>query len=173
MPGPKPRTIELTEAERQGLEALARRHHTQQQIALRGRIVLAAAGKRNNAQIARALGVDVDTARLWRKRWLELQPIALADLSVAERLEDLPRDGAPARITTDQVCAIQAVACEKPEDSERPISHPVQDQTGLGWSAREIADEIIQRGIVEYISPRHAARLLKKGPCSPTASATG
>ena len=97
----------------------------------------------------------------------------LADLSVTERLEDLPRPGAPARITTDQVCAIQAVACEKPEDSERPISHPVQDGTGLGWSAREIADEIIQRGIVEYISPRHAARLLKKGPCSPTASATG
>jgi hypothetical protein len=29
------------------------------------------------------------------------------------------------------------------------------------------------RGIVEQISPRHAARLLKKGACNRTASATG
>jgi putative transposase len=154
MPGPKPPTIDLNDTERQALEKLVRRHNTGQQIALRGRIVLAAAEGKNNSQIAREFAVTVHTARLWRKRWLQLQPIALKDLSVEERLEDLPRPGAPARITADQRCQIEALACEDPEDSERPISH---------WTGRELADEIIKRNIVDRISPRHAARLLKRG----------
>jgi transposase len=145
--------VTLTDAERQGLERLVRRHTVGQQIALRGRIVLAAAGK-NNTQIAKEEGVTLDTVRLWRQRWVDLQPIFLDDLSVEDRLQDLPRPGAPPRITADQVYQITALACEEPEASDRPISH---------WTAREIADEIIQRGIVEHISPRHAARLLKRG----------
>jgi putative transposase len=47
---------------------------------------------------------------------------------------------------------MMAMACEQPK--ERPISH---------WTGREIADELMQRGIVQHISPRHASRLLKKG----------
>jgi transposase len=153
MPGPKPPAVHLSEKERQGLEKLVRRHNTRQQIALRGRIVLAAADGVSNSQIAREFGITVDTARLWRNRWLTLQPIALQDLSAEERLEDLPRPGAPARITADQRCQIEAMACEDPEDSGRPISH---------WTNREIAAEIMKRGIVDRISPRHAARLLKR-----------
>lgn len=153
MPGPKPPIVNLTDEERQGLEKLVRRHGTRQQIALRGRIVLAAADGKKNGQIARAFGITVDTARLWRNRWLMLQPIALDDLSIEERLEDLPRPGAPVQITADQRCQIEAMACEEPEDSGRPISH---------WTNREIADEIMKRGIVDQISPRHAARLLKR-----------
>ena len=99
MKGPKPPAVSLTDAEREGLEKLVKGHHTEQQMALRARIVLAAADGQNNAQIARALEVVVDTARLWRGRWLDLQAIPLSELSVAERLEDLPRPGAPARIT--------------------------------------------------------------------------
>lgn len=154
MPGPKPPEIKLSDAERQGLEQLVRRHNTAQQIALRGRIILSAAEGKNNAQIARELGIHMDTPRLWRRRWLILSPISLDDLSVEERLEDLPRPGAPPQITADQRCQIEAMACEEPEDSGRPISH---------WTAREIADEIIERGILETISPRHAARILKRG----------
>ena len=90
----------------------------------------------------------------WRQRWVDLQPIALSDLSIEERLEDLPRPGKPTRITTDQVCQIQQLACEKPEESGRPVTH---------WTNRELADEVMKRGIVTQISPRHAARLLKKG----------
>mgnify|MGYP000057754427 CR=1 FL=1 len=154
MPNSKPLPVKLTQAERQGIEKLVNRHTVGQQIALRGRIVLLADAGKNNSQIARELQVTVDTVRLWRQRWVDLQPIALDDLSVEDRLQDLPRPGAPARITTDQVCQITALACEKPEKSGRPISH---------WTGREIADEIMQRGIVERISPRHAARLLKRG----------
>ena len=164
MRGPKPPAIALTGEERQGLEALARRHTTGQQVALRARIVLAAADGRNNAEIARALGVEVETARLWRGRWLGLQPTALADLSVAERLADAPRSGKPAEITAEQVCRIVALACEVPQASERPISQ---------WTGREIADEVLKRGIVAALSPRHASRLLKRGMCNRTVSATG
>ena len=92
--------------------------------------------------------------RLWRGRWLWLAPLKLSDVSIEERLEDLPRPGAPARITADQRCQIEQLACEPPEDSERPISH---------WTGREIAAEIKKRGIVAQISARHAGRLLKRG----------
>jgi putative transposase len=154
MPNPKPLPVTLTEAERQELERSVRRHTIGQQIALRSRIVLSAAAGKNNSRIAKEEGVALDTVRLWRQRWLDLQPISLNDLSVEERLQDLPRPGAPPRITADQVCQITAMVCEKPEETGRPISH---------WTAREIADEIIQRKIVDHISPRHAARLLKRG----------
>jgi len=153
MRGPKPPAVSLTDKERQGLEQLVRRHSTPQQLALRGRIVLAAADGKNNAQIAREFGITVDTTRQWRDRWLALQPISLDDLTTAERLEDLPRPGTPARITADQRCQIEAMACEEPEESGRPISQ---------WTSREIADEVMKRGIVDSISPRHAARLLKR-----------
>jgi putative transposase len=57
------------------------------------------------------------------------------------------------------VCRIVALACEAPSATGRPISQ---------WTGREIAAEIVGRGIVPTISGRHAARLLKKGICSPT-----
>jgi transposase len=154
MPGLKPPVIELTPAESKGLEQLIDRHSTRQQIALRARIVVQAAAGQNNAEVARALGISLDAARMWRQRWLSFKPIALADLSVEERLEDLPRPGAPAQLTADQLCRMEQLVCEKPEKAGRPISQ---------WTSREVADELIQRGIVETISPRHAARLLKRG----------
>jgi len=137
MAGPRPIPIHLSETERQELQKLIRKHNVGQQKALRGRIILMAAEGKSNADIARSMNVTLDTVRLWRKRWAELQPIALDDLSIEERLEDLPRPGAPARITAEQVCRISALACEKPEDSGRPITH---------WTAREVADEVMRRG---------------------------
>ena len=164
MRGPKPTQIDLTDAERTALDTLVRRHSTPQQIALRAQIVLSAATGLNNTQVGRALAVNVDTVRLWRDRWCAFQGVSLADLSVTERLEDAPRPGGPVRITPEQVCQIVALACAAPSAAGRPISQ---------WSGTELADAIIQRGIVSQISPRHALRLLKKGILNPTASALG
>jgi transposase len=155
MPGPKPLAINLNDVERQGLELLVRRYTTGQQKVIRARIVLLAAIGKNNREIANELQVSLDTARLWRQRWLDLQPISLDDLSIEERLDDLPRPGAPPRLTANQICQIQQLACEKPEKSGRPISQ---------WTSREIAAEIMRRGIVDTISARHSARILKKMP---------
>ena len=153
MPVPKPLRLELAEAEQEELEKLVKRHLVGQQIALRARIVLAAAEGKSNSQIAKELQASRQMVRLWRERWLQLQPIPLAELSAEERLADLPRPGAPARITAAHRCQIEALACEKPEDADRPISQ---------WTGREIADEIIKRGLVEQISARHAGRLKKR-----------
>lgn len=164
MRGPKPPAVVLTAVERRELEALAGAYRTPQQLALRARIVLAAGEGANNTAIARRLGIEADTTRQWRTRWLGLGAIPLAELSVAERLADAPRPGGPCRIAAEQVCRITALACEAPAASDRPISQ---------WSGRELADEAVKRGIVDRLSSRHAGRLLKRGRCSPTASATG
>lgn len=164
MKGRRPTRIELSQSEKQELEAVTRRHGSAQQLVLRARIVLLANEGKNNKEIGRALKITVDTARLWRNRWSGFAGIPLAELSVSERLADAPRPGAPATITAEQICQIVALACEAPATSERPISQ---------WTGREIAAEIKRRNIVAQISPRHASRLLKRGISSPTASATG
>jgi len=164
MRGPKPLLIELTDIEQQALDDLVRRHGTPQQLAKRARIVLLAAAGQNNAQIARELNVSIDMVRLWRERWLILRAASLDDLPVLDRLRDAPRPGAPRRITAEQVCQIVALACEAPERSGRPLSQ---------WTGRELAEEIKGRGLVAQISARHAARLLKRGPCNRIAGATG
>ncbi|HSH82596.1 MAG TPA: helix-turn-helix domain-containing protein, partial [Herpetosiphonaceae bacterium] len=102
--------------------------------------------------------------RRWRARWLALQPVALHDLPVLDRLTDVPRPGTPVCITDEQVAKIIALACELPSTAQRPISQ---------WTGREIADEIKKCGIVDQISARHAARLLKRRISNRTGSAIG
>ena len=143
----------MSEQEQTVLEQLVRRHNIGQQIALRGRITLAAGKGQTNSAIARELKVRINTVQRWRNRFAKAQTISYEDLSLEERLQDGPRPGAPARITADQRCKIESLACETPENSERPISQ---------WTAREIADEVMKRKIVDEISARHAARLLKR-----------
>jgi putative transposase len=152
MRGPKPQALSLNDRERNELKTLVRRHGTPQQLALRGRIILAADAGKNNSQIAREEAVSVDTVRTWRTRWLALQRIAMEDLSISERLSDVPRPGRPSQITAEQTCQMMALACEQPK--ERPISQ---------WTGRELADEVMRRGIIQQISPRHAARLGNMG----------
>jgi hypothetical protein len=164
MSGPAPTAVALTSEERAELVRLVRAHTTAQQVALRARIILLAAEGHNNAQVGQQVGASREAVRLWRDRWAGWQAVPLDELSVEERLADAPRPGAPVRIGAEQVCAIIALACEAPALSDRPISQ---------WTSREVADEITRRGIVATISPRHAARLLKRGICSPISSATG
>ena len=153
MRGPKAVEIKLTEIENKELEKLVKAYKTGQQIVLRGWIIQEAGKGKSNTQIGKELGVTVDTVRLWRKRWKQLEAIPLEEMSVKERLEDLPRPGCPPKITADQRCQLEALACEKPEGSGRPISQ---------WTHRELADEMVKRGIVTKISPRHVGRLLKR-----------
>ena len=159
--GPRPAAVMLTAAERHALEALARRPSTPQQLALRARMILAAADGLNNTQIARQFGTNAEMPRRWRARWLAAGPADTdAPPDVAARLAEVKPPGPPARFTAEQFCQLIALACEIPEGSDRPISH---------WSQREIADEAIRRGIFASISPRHVGRVLKGGhaPAAP------
>ena len=58
----------------------------------------------------------------------------------------------------EQIVQLFAIACKKPEDYGRPISH---------WTARELADEVSKQGIVESISPRHVGRLMNEADLKP------
>jgi putative transposase len=150
MPGLLPNPLYLTKTERSELEELVKKHSTPQQIALRARIILLADEGKNHRQIAFELKISRDTARHWRRRWLDL---AGDEQSVLERLQDAPRSGSPPMFTAEQLTHLFAIACEDPRESGRPISH---------WTSRELDDELVKRNIVESISSRHVGRLLMR-----------
>ena len=156
MRGPKPSPVVLDAEVEAALRAFVQRHATPQQSALRARIVLLAAQGANNSQIAGQLGIETDTARFWRARWLAVADQPLAELSLSKRFADAPRPGAPTRISAEALCQIMALACRPPGEVGRPITE---------WSARELADEVVAQGLVESISPRHVGRFLKR--CGP------
>jgi hypothetical protein len=89
---------------------------------------------------ARQLGVWPKTVRHWLGRWRT----ATEATPVAQRLADVPRPGAPATFTPEELCAIVASACEQPSaERDLPLSH---------WSRSELARCAIERGFVGRIS---------------------
>jgi transposase len=73
-------------------------------------------------------------------------------------LADAPRSGRPDTFTAEQICALIALACEKPEAHGRPITH---------WTARELKDQVIQAGILSHISVRQVNRVLRATDLQP------
>jgi putative transposase len=156
--------VSVSVRQRAMLERLVRTRTLAQHLAERCRIVLASAEGRANLAQAAALGVDRQRVRRWRVRWA-LAESALAraeaegandaelEAKILDWLSDNYRSGTPPKFTPEQVVAIVAVACEPPVDSARPISH---------WSPRELAEEVIKRGIVQSISPRQVDRFLAR-----------
>ncbi len=164
MSGPLPRGIIVTARQRQVLEGIVRRASSPQQQVARAKIILVAAAGANNEQVGRRVGVSRETVRLWRDRWGERQEALVAaeveggDAAVGAVvrgvLADEPRPGAPARFSPEQFCQIMALACTPPAEAGRPLDH---------WTARELAAEAVQRGIVARISPSTVERFLGRG----------
>ena len=121
MPIPVPTPIVLTDDERAQLEAWARRRSSAQALALRSRIVLAAAEGPNNTEIAARLGIAVSSVRKWRNRFAEHR---------LDGLSDEPRPGRPRTISDEQV---DAVITKTLESSPRDATH---------WSTRSMAAEV-------------------------------
>ena len=127
------RHFTLPDNQRRVLEALVRRTHCPQAIAVRAKIVLAADDGLGMTQIGQNLGCSRELARRWRDRFAEGQARwgASADPwdfdtrtdKVIELLQDCERSGAPAKFTPEQLCQIVALACEiTPEQCHRPVS---------------------------------------------------
>jgi len=145
--------IRLSCEERRELESLMRKASSPQALARRARMILMAGDGFGVEETAERLGVWRKTVSGWRMRWLASSDWSA---SVVERLSDAPRCGAPARITAEQICAIVALACERPSESDRPVTH---------WTQQELADEAMRRGIVKQVSQRSVGRFLKRiGP---------
>jgi putative transposase len=141
--------IVLTPAQVEDLQRLARAHKTPRKLAERAEIILRSAAGTGVREIARQLGIWPKTVRHWRGCWL----VSAADAPVTARLSDAARSGAPATFTPGQVCAIMALACEPPGQSDLPLSH---------WSQSELAREAVKRGIVDSISHGSVGRFLKR-----------
>jgi transposase len=86
--------IVLSAEERRELTSLARRRSTGQALALRSRIVLAAADGGHNGELAERLGVFRGTVGKWRECFARLR---------RNGLYDAPRPGAPRRIGDDEI----------------------------------------------------------------------
>jgi transposase len=121
MPFPVAVPIELAEREREQLEAWSRRHTGAQALALRSRIVLAAADGLKNTEIAERLAVNVATVRKWRNRF------------ATDRLDGLvdePRPGRPRTVSDEQV---EEVIVKTLESTPKDATH---------WSTRSMAAEV-------------------------------
>ena len=147
------KSIELNDDERKTLQKLVGKHTEKQAVVVRAKIILFADEGMQHQEIAQTLGIRNNTVTTWIARWK-----VTSDIPAANRLHDLPRSGAPDKFTPEQLCQIIAVACEKPEDHGRPVTH---------WTLWELAEVVIEEGIVDSISRSHLGALLKKTTYSP------
>src|SRR4051794_23781691 len=121
MPSPAAVEIALSGEERELLEAWTRRRKTANSLAMRSRIVLAAADGESNREIADRLGVHRNTVSTWRRRFAEFR---------LDGLLDEARPGQPRKITDAQV---EAVITKTLESAPKDATH---------WSTRSLAAEV-------------------------------
>jgi transposase len=127
MPIPSAVEIVLTDHERGVLESWTARRKTAQAVALRARIVLAAAGQLTNGEIADLEGISRSTVTKWRNRFAERR---------LEGLVDEPRPGRPRTITDEQVEAVIITTLEsKPPDATHWSTRSMARQTGVSADA--------------------------------------
>ncbi len=113
--------IILTKSEAGKLGLIASRPKSSQRDSLRARIVLACAGNKQNKEVAKELGVCVQTVGKWRERFA---------MNRLNGLVDAPRSGAPRTISDEKVEAVLTKTLEGPPKNR---TH---------WSRRRMAKEM-------------------------------
>src|SRR6266545_1027043 len=121
MPSPKAVALVLSKAEREQLEAWARRRKSAQALAQRSRIVLAAAAGLTNTEIAQRFAITRGMAAKWRARFARDR---------LDGLLDEPRPGRPRTISDEQV---EQVIVRTLETAPKDATH---------WSTRSLAAEL-------------------------------
>jgi transposase len=119
--------VVLSSEERETLERWARRPKSAQALALRCRIVLAAAEGEANGEIASRLGCHATTVGKWRRRFAERG---------LDGLQDEPRPGKPRTIGDDDVeRVIRKTLEETPRDATHWSTRSLAAQVGMSQSA--------------------------------------
>ena len=158
-------TPQLSESQKNLLLSLIKRRDSPQHLVRRAKAVLLAAEGQTNKKIAPQVGLNRKTIGTWRSRWNAQQEKinaiegqenekALKEFITEVVLADDPYNGERGKYTPEQITQLYALSCEPPQDSGRPISH---------WSCRELAEEMVKRGIVEAIPARTVWDFLKSG----------
>jgi len=144
MPAPKAQRLRLAPSVREGLEALARSTSREARLVERARIIVLAAQGLSNAEIGRRVGCHVDTVRQWRGRFAEDGRVST--------LDDRPRSGRPARVSTATRCDVVKLACDK------PASHGVEHR--VTWTYEALAKVLLQETEVS-LSRSEVGRILR------------
>ncbi len=119
--------VVLSEEERETLERWARRPKSAQALALRCRIVLAAAAGETNTAIAARLGCNPATVGKWRTRFAARR---------LDGLHDEPRPGKPRTISDQDVERVIAATLEEtPVDATHWSTRSLAQATGMSQSA--------------------------------------
>lgn len=119
--------LTLTPEEQQTLQEWARRRKTAQALALRARMILAAAQGRPNKVIAGELRVKKQTVGKWRARFLARR---------VDGLLDEPRPGAPRKITDAHVERVVTLTLEsKPADATQWSTRSMARTVGMSQTA--------------------------------------
>lgn len=160
--------VVLTEKQLKIVDEIARSRTASKRLIQRCQVILLAFGGALNMAIAAEVGLHRVYVGYWRRRWQESTDALVAvecRESTAELrrviedvLSDAPRAGSTGIFSGEQVTQILAVACEPTELSGRPI---------VAWTARELADEVIKRGIVKSISVSQVRRYLNEAKLKP------
>lgn len=160
--------VELTELMHRILQEIVSSRSIGTAIITRAKIIQMAFLKHSNQMIGERLECSRETVGLWRRRWrdsftalLSLQfaePEAAFRRAIIECLSDAPRCGSPGKFSPEQIVGLIAIACESPEQSNRPVPT---------WTGRELADETIKRGLVESISASQVNRILREVDLQP------
>jgi transposase len=112
--------VELDSATRNTLNQFVRSSSTPQSLAMRSRIVLAAADGSTNQQIASALKIPAITVGKWRRSFA---------VDGIEGLRDASRSGRPPKYDSSVRQQVQTRVCQQPEDQSR-------------WTVRTLAAEL-------------------------------
>jgi hypothetical protein len=160
--------VMLTERQQEILEQINSSTTVSRRLAQRAELILLAYTRRHNVAIAAQIGLSRKQVGLWRTRWqasfdalvaIECRESqAACRRAIEDVLSDAPRSGSPGTFTAEQVTHVLAVACEKPSQSGLPIDN---------WTGRELAAEIIRRGIVTSISVGTVQRYLAESELQP------
>jgi transposase len=163
--------IRLTEKQHAILQQIIRSTTASQRLVQRARLIVLACGGMFNGAIGEQIGLWRKQVGLWRRRWQQsfdaLVAIECRESQAALRraiedvLGDAPRRGSSGKFTPEQVTLVLAVACEPAGQSGRPIDT---------WTGRELADELIRRGIVPSISTSQINRYLAEAELQPQRS---
>jgi len=166
MPGQAAKVV-ITERQQVILDEFSRSRTESQSVSRRATLVLLAFEGRLNQDIAAQVKLGRDEVGKWRRRWRDsweqltrwecLETNRLRE-AIREVLQDAPRSGSSGTFSAEQIAQILAVACEPPEKSGRPITH---------WTRRELADEVVKRGIVPSISESSVGKFLNQAALKP------
>jgi len=141
--------LQLSQKERNDLQAIIRRQRGQVRLYRRARMVLLAAEGQSISAIARSVGTCRARVGHWLRCFQERH---------LEGLEDLPRSGRPAEITPLERHQVIATACRSPMEFgfQRVL-----------WDHARLAMAVLSAGLVRSISSRTVGRILEEAEIKP------